>query len=560
LRFVPPDDEGFTLRGDRRRLVYKGRRRSHRFTILGDTAFEYDCILNREPESNVISLLMDGAGNFDFFRQPDFVKDPFLKGSYAVYKKETLVGEGTGKLCHIHRPLIIDSRGRRCWGDLSVTGNELRITVPETWLGEAKYPVIIDPTIGTTTVGSQNRWDNDDPGEPLVPLMFEMKIPVNRFLVSEAVNGDLTAYAYTNEDDYEAGGRPVLYSDNGNKPQYRRSAGENLFDLRVMGGKPAGWRNTGFRSSGSIASGSYLWFGVFTEYYWFPRFDWGTPCYDCMWYDYEDEPVIFEEYPDEDYRHTFKLSMYFTYTSAQNYTRTLTQGVTLADTRKLTAAYKRTAAMNTNSITLAGHSSNYFRKHITAITVTDIVSRIRGFFRSLAEQLHTSDLTSYCRNLLRTIAIAVRPGTHEQRTLSARRGIATQAGTGDSTARQRGFIRTLVTAVSAADYAGKVQAWFRTIQEQAAAFGEAGHLGDYIRGLYTEAGGMAETKHEGEYCREIQDTAGSTAFSLRHLFIFLRLATVSLVRDYLISRFLKSREELVIKSPVVRELTLESRL
>jgi hypothetical protein len=137
LRFKPPDDEGFTLRGDRRRLFYKGRRRSHRFTILDDTAFEYDCILNREPESNVISLLIDGAEIYDFFRQPDFVPDPFLKGSYAVYKKETLIGEGTGKLCHIHRPLIIDARGRRCWGELAIAGNELRITIPEQWLSEA---------------------------------------------------------------------------------------------------------------------------------------------------------------------------------------------------------------------------------------------------------------------------------------------------------------------------------------------------------------------------------------------------------------------------------------
>jgi hypothetical protein len=56
LRFVPPDEEGFTLRGDKQRLLYKGRRRSHRFTILGDTAFEYDCILEREPESNAITL------------------------------------------------------------------------------------------------------------------------------------------------------------------------------------------------------------------------------------------------------------------------------------------------------------------------------------------------------------------------------------------------------------------------------------------------------------------------------------------------------------------------
>ena len=147
LRFVPTDDEGFSLRGDKRQLVYKGRRRSHRFTILGDSSFEYDCILEREPETNVITLLLEGAERYDFFRQPDFVPDPFLKGSYAVYKKETLIGEGTGKLCHIHRPEIIDARGRRCWGELSIIGNRLHITIPENWLNEAKYPVIVDPTI-----------------------------------------------------------------------------------------------------------------------------------------------------------------------------------------------------------------------------------------------------------------------------------------------------------------------------------------------------------------------------------------------------------------------------
>ena len=88
LRFVPLDYEGFTLRGDRRRLVYKGRRRSHRFTILDDGAFEYDCILEKEPNSNVISLLMEGAENFDFFRQPDFVRDPFLKGLMLFTKRK----------------------------------------------------------------------------------------------------------------------------------------------------------------------------------------------------------------------------------------------------------------------------------------------------------------------------------------------------------------------------------------------------------------------------------------------------------------------------------------
>ncbi|MDR2741879.1 MAG: hypothetical protein LBB98_06950 [Treponema sp.] len=55
----------------------------------------------------------------------DFLKDTLLAESYAVYEKETLIGEGTGKLCHIHRPEIIDAKGRRCWGDLSVVDDEL---------------------------------------------------------------------------------------------------------------------------------------------------------------------------------------------------------------------------------------------------------------------------------------------------------------------------------------------------------------------------------------------------------------------------------------------------
>jgi hypothetical protein len=239
LRIIPldgsagGDDEGFSLRGNKQRLVYKGRRRSHRFTILGDTSFEYDCILNKEPETNDITFLIEGAEYFDFFKQPDFVPDPFLKGSYAVYKKETLLGEGTGKLCHIHRPEIIDARGRRCWGDLSIAGNELHITIPEQWLSEAAYPVIVDPVVGTTTVGSQNRWVQEA-GEPPVELMFELSIPVNRFLVPETIQNDClcTAFVYVNADDWEAGGRPVIYSDNNNTPLARRSKDEDFINMK----------------------------------------------------------------------------------------------------------------------------------------------------------------------------------------------------------------------------------------------------------------------------------------------------------------------------------------
>jgi hypothetical protein len=232
LRFVPPDDEGFSLLGDKRRLVYKGRRRSHRFKILGNSAFEYDCILEREPESNAVPLRMEGAETFDFFRQPDFLENPLLAGSCAVYKKETLAGEGTGKLCHIHRPEIIDALGRRCWGELSLSGEELRITIPEKWLSGAAYPVVVDPTIGTATVGSQikianTKWDYDN-----YVWLEDCQMGLNKFTDGEGGGGLCTAYVYAfydttagQEDVYHI--TPALYSDENNTPHERKSRDEN---------------------------------------------------------------------------------------------------------------------------------------------------------------------------------------------------------------------------------------------------------------------------------------------------------------------------------------------
>jgi hypothetical protein len=501
---------------------------------------------------------MEGAEGFDFFRQPDFVKDPFLKGSYAVYKKETLAGEGTGKLCHIHRPLIIDSRGRRVWGELSVDGDRLCIAVPETWLSGAEYPVIVDPTIGTATVGSQTVWEQD-PGD-WVPVSNEFCIPVNRFLVSETVNGLCTAYfyAYSNEEP-DSAGYPVLYSDNGNKPLSRRSAQESYIDLQVKSGKAAGWRSGTMRTNGSITGGSYIWFGISTDIFWYSRFDYGSKLYRDT--DYDD--LLPDTYPlfNANNYYDFKLSMYFTYSAAQqNYVRTLTQGVKLADGRKPAASYQRTAAVDAGSTMLLDHSSNYFRERLEDSAVFDTLSRFRGFFCSLAEQITAGGFTASRQDFLRTAAFTLRPETAEGRKLSVRREVTSQAGILDGAARLRGFIRTLAAGVAAGDYAGKASALYRAVREGAAALGETGRIGDYLRGIYTEAGNTAEAVHRGEYYRIQQDTAGSGAASLRRLFIFIRLLTASYIRDYLIGRFLRSKEELVIKSPVRREITLDSSL
>jgi hypothetical protein len=110
------------------------------------------------------------------------------------------------------------------------------------------------------------------------------------------------------------------------------------------------------------------------------------------------------------------------------------------------------------------------------------------------------------------------------------------------------------------DSAGSVITRMRVIQDRESVGDDVGHTADYLRGLFIEAGSRAETTRRGTYRRVQQDTAYSEAVSLRHLFIFIRLLTGGYVRDYIIGRFLKSKEELVIKSPVCREIILESTL
>ncbi|GHV04029.1 hypothetical protein FACS189485_08550 [Spirochaetia bacterium] len=459
-------------------MLYKGRKKSHRFSILNDGAFEYDCILNKEPDSNIVTLTLDGTDQFDFFRQPDFVPDPFLKGSYAVYKKETLIGEGTGKLCHIHRPKIIDSQGRWVWGDLSIIGDRLLITIPETWLVDAAYPVIVDPVVGTSTIGSQTTWYDPD-NESTGPVFVEEGLIVNRFLVPEPFNGSATACVYAWYDDYYGRCQPILYSDSSNAPLTRKSAFEGNFDIAVSSSKAASWRVTSFKTKESISGGTYLWYGLFSDFF-AVRFDYGQKCYWDYWIFVGDE--IPNTYPirDINWYFDFKVSMYFSYTVGQNYSRTLTQGVTLTDTRKLTAAYKKTLIMNGGNMMSLGHGSSYYRKSAVDVKTND--------------------------NRIFTMS------------------------------------------------------WLRYLMVNAAAFGSVGRLGNYIRGLYTNAGGMAETGHLTTYYRKQEDTAYTEAVPLRHLIMVIRLVTVSFVRDFILKRFLKSNEDIVLKSPVCREIEFDSRI
>ena len=122
------------------------------------------------------------------------------------------------------------------------------------------------------------------------------------------------------------------------------------------------------------------------------------------------------------------------------------------------------------------------------------------------------------------------------------------------------FFRVLFGFAGSGDSTSSFITCMRVIQDTETVGDDTGHTADYLRGLFVEAGSMAETTHLAKYHRKQEDTAYSEAVPLRHLFIFIRLLTGAYIRDYIIGRFLKSKEEIVIKSPVCREIILESTL
>jgi hypothetical protein len=546
LRFVPPDDEKFSLRGDRRRLVYKGHRRSHRFTILGDTAFEYDCILEHEPDTNVISLLIEGAKHFDFFKQPDFVREPLLKGSYAVYKKETLLGEGIGKLCHIHRPEIIDARGRRCWGDLSIIGNELRIAIPEKWLSEAKYPVVVDPNIGTSAVGSQITGPNPDNPTYDRPTL-DGHIAVCKYPVKEKGNGQCTAYVYSYPHEYFSNERlsPVLFTDVGNKPYWRISKKQKQISTLVAENTNGKWCSNTFMLDDNISPNTNVWFGVAASFF-STRFDYGGDCWkfvndEDLWLD-DDLPEYVEIDSKWDTYQNIKFSWYFNYTSviSQTFVRTLTQGVKLTDSRKLKADYKRNATQTAKVNSACSPIAVFFRKCEMTASNTVKIGRFPVFMRLIGENIRLTMANSVSRALIR-----VCPDTATAHT---------------ETLRIFDVCKKIMDGIKGIDGQSFSVQILRRVPDNVTAVHRASHWWSFFRGLTDFVGNEAETTHRMDFCRTNADMGKAEDSAIRKLDIFIRLISKAVVRDLIINRFLKAKQEIVLKSCICHEIILESKI
>lgn len=158
------------------RLTTKVGKRKHKMYELGNGDLEYEIEYQEKPDSMIETLYLDFTHGLDFFLQPELTPEEAIRitrpedviGSYAVYWKESgryltpagneSINYETGKFAHLYRPKVIAADGQEQWCEqiIDPVAKTLTIIMPEEFMLNAAYPVILDPTFGFSSIGASS--------------------------------------------------------------------------------------------------------------------------------------------------------------------------------------------------------------------------------------------------------------------------------------------------------------------------------------------------------------------------------------------------------------------
>jgi len=133
------------------------------FHIDESGRLKWDIEFSEKPDTNVFTWELKCSNSIDFYYQGELTQDEIndgctrpvdVIGSYAVYCNKKNNKYKTGKICHIPRPFVIDNDNKTEWCVLKIENNTLTITLPETFMQNASYPVTLDPTFGYNSTGA----------------------------------------------------------------------------------------------------------------------------------------------------------------------------------------------------------------------------------------------------------------------------------------------------------------------------------------------------------------------------------------------------------------------
>lgn len=247
----------------------------------GDGGYELEVIINELPPINKIEFTLNTKGLVFFYQPPlntfklkkgqtatethIYNKDGSIKsyrpenvvGSYAIYHNGNPINyvDGklyrTGKFGHIYRPKVIDSAGNWIWGNLIIDKelSILTIEIPQEFLENAIYPVIVDPTFGNT--GTQASHDH-------FYGPYTVGVPLSQ--TSPTGTNTLNSLSFLLDVVATILGRYALYSTSGVAPTTRLIRDTDTWD--IIGGTGV-WRTNPIDMNYSLASSTQYHAGIY---------------------------------------------------------------------------------------------------------------------------------------------------------------------------------------------------------------------------------------------------------------------------------------------------------
>ena len=122
------------------------------------------------------------------------------------------------------------------------------------------------------------------------------------------------------------------------------------------------------------------------------------------------------------------------------------------------------------------------------------------------------------------------------------------------------FVRRVQEIVHGLDNQRLTVLYYRSITDAIAVTQASRQKTNFVRKANSTAGTSDLLRREAEYHRKNSETVGTASTVMRGLVFVIRIVTQLFIRDYILSRFLKAKSELTLKSCVTREITLESRI
>jgi hypothetical protein len=232
--------------------------------------------------------------------------------------------------------------------------------------------------------------------------------------------------------------------------------------------------------------------------------------------------------------------MYFYYDFPVNYIRSITQGVKLNDNKKSAGSYMRSLVQSVKVNTALGRFETFYRKCLVTAHNSMKIVRFPSFVRLITAKINATMTISENQTLSRKCVNDVIVNSGNKRIVNA--------------------LRKAHDFLCGIDNQSFSVLFMRTVKDNTIINQTHKHWGDFIRELAVTADNTAETTHTAEYHRLPRDTVQATGMVFRGLLLFVKIITKVIFRDYLLGRFLKAREELILKSGICREIVLERKI